>query len=63
MTDDELINEIEAPRGLMIAVATSGQRIQEVNNHYSQRRFRIAVERFRPRDLYDIVHLLENARG
>jgi hypothetical protein len=63
MTDDEVISEIEARRGLMTALATGGPRIQEVNNQYTQRRFRIAVERSRPRDLYDIVHVLENARG
>ena len=44
MTDDELIAEIEAQRSLMIAVATGGPRIQEVNSQYIQRRQRIAEE-------------------
>jgi hypothetical protein len=47
MTDDELINEIEAQRGLIIAVATGGPRIQEVNAQYVQRRTNIATELFR----------------
>ncbi len=44
MTDDELVNEIEAQRSLMIAVATGGPRIQEVNGQYVERRGRIAAE-------------------
>ena len=44
MTDDELIIEIEAQRSLMIAVATGGPRIQEVNGQYVARRQRIAEE-------------------
>lgn len=44
MTDEELINEIEAQRGLMIAVSTGGPRIQEVNNQYIVRKRRIAEE-------------------
>src|ERR1051325_3627942 len=44
MTDAELISEIEAQRGLMIAVATGGPRIQEVNEQYAERRRRIAEE-------------------
>jgi hypothetical protein len=44
VTDDQLTTEIEAQRGLMIAVATGGPRIQEVNNQYIQRRARIVAE-------------------
>lgn len=44
MTDDEIIAEIEAQRSLMIAVATGGPRIQEVNGQYMARRDRIATE-------------------
>ena len=44
LTDDELIAEIEAQRSLMIAVATGGPRIQQVNDQYIQRRERIATE-------------------
>lgn len=44
MTDDELIAEIEAQRSLMVAVATGGPRIQEVNQEYTERRGRIATE-------------------
>jgi hypothetical protein len=47
MTDDELVSEIEAQRGLMIAVATGGPRIQEVNEQYALRRYRIAYELLR----------------
>jgi hypothetical protein len=44
MTDEELIAEIEAQRSLMIAVATGGPRIQEVNGEYVQRRNRMRVD-------------------
>lgn len=44
MTDDELVAEIEAQRGLMIAVATGGPRIQQMNGQYTERRDRIATE-------------------
>ncbi|MEK7408677.1 MAG: hypothetical protein AAB225_26725 [Acidobacteriota bacterium] len=44
MTDEELIAEIEAQRSLMIAVATGGPRIQQVNGQYVERRERIATE-------------------
>jgi hypothetical protein len=44
MTDDELVGEIEAQRSLMVATATGGPRIQEVNQQYEQRRGRIATE-------------------
>ena len=44
MTDAELIDEVEAQRGLMVAVATGGPRIQEVNSQYIQRRMEIASE-------------------
>jgi hypothetical protein len=52
MTDDELIAEIEAQRGLMIAVATGGPRIETVNEQYAIRRDRIATE-LRRRGLLD----------
>jgi len=52
MTDEELIREIEAQRALMVAVATGGPRIQEVNQQYIERRERIAVE-LRRRGLED----------
>jgi len=52
MTEDELIAEIEAQRSLMIAVATGGPRIQEVNDQYTLRREQIAVE-LRRRGLVD----------
>lgn len=44
MTDEELIAEIEAQRSLMIAVATGGPRIQQVNGQYVDHRDRIATE-------------------
>lgn len=44
MTDDERIKGIEAQRGLMIAVATGGPRIQQVNDQFMQRRDEIAEE-------------------
>ncbi|MBW1949318.1 MAG: hypothetical protein JRJ18_07200 [Deltaproteobacteria bacterium] len=52
MTDDELIREIEAQRSLMVAVATGGPRIQEVNQQYAERRERITAE-LRRRGLED----------
>lgn len=44
MTDNELITAIEAQRALMIAVATGGPRIQEVNVEYTHRRAEIGDE-------------------
>lgn len=44
MTDDELVSEIEAQISVMVAVATGGPRIQEVNDQYIERRHRIAAE-------------------
>jgi hypothetical protein len=44
MTDEELITEIEAQRGLMMTVATGGPRIQVTNAQYIERRDRIAAE-------------------
>ncbi|MBF0354973.1 MAG: hypothetical protein HQL43_07045 [Alphaproteobacteria bacterium] len=44
MTDNELIAEIEAQKSLMIAVATGGPRIQDVNQQYADRRERISEE-------------------
>lgn len=41
MTDEKLITEIEAQKALMVAVATGGPRIEEVNREYVQRRARI----------------------
>lgn len=41
MTDDELIAEIEAQKALMVAVATGGPRIQEVDPEYRRRRIKI----------------------
>lgn len=52
MTDDELIAEIEAQRSLMVAVATGGPRIQEVNQQYIERRDRISAD-LRRRGLED----------
>ena len=52
MTDDDLITEIQAQRSLMVAVATGGPRIQEVNQQYTDRRERIAAE-LRRRGLED----------
>lgn len=52
MTDDELLKEIEAQRSLMIAVATGGPRIQDVNRQYTDRRNLIAEE-LRRRNLKD----------
>ncbi len=40
-THQDLINEIEAQRSLMMAVATGGPRIQAVNDEYQRRRTRI----------------------
>jgi len=44
MSDDELLSEIEAQRSLMVAVATGGPRIPEVNDQYKARRDCIASE-------------------
>jgi hypothetical protein len=44
MTDEELIGEVEAQRSLMVAVATGGPRIQQINDQYVVRRNRIATE-------------------
>ncbi len=44
MTDEELIREIECQRGLMMAVATGGPRIETVNPEYLARRRRIQAE-------------------
>jgi len=52
MTDEEFIAEIEKQRSLMIAVATGGPRIQEVNEEFVQRRERIATE-LRRRNIED----------
>jgi hypothetical protein len=52
MTDEELIEEVEHQRHLMIAVATGGPRIQEVNQLYVDRRARIAPE-LRRRNIND----------
>jgi hypothetical protein len=41
VTEEELIEEIEAQRDLMISVSTGGNRIQEVNDEYKARRQRI----------------------
>lgn len=41
MTDAELIQEIEAQRNLMVAVATGGPRIDSVNAEYQERQERI----------------------
>lgn len=42
-TNEELIKSIEAQRGLMIAVATGGPRIQGVNAEYQDRRDKLAA--------------------
>lgn len=52
MTDDQLVIEIEAQRNLMVAVATGGPKIQDVNDLYRERRDRIAQE-LRHRNLAD----------
>jgi len=52
MTDDELVTEVEAQRSLMVAVATGGPRIQDVNQQYVERRERIGAE-LRRRGLED----------
>lgn len=44
MTDPQLLVEIEAQRALMIAVATGGPRIDDVNADYAERRIRLAPE-------------------
>lgn len=44
MTDEELIQELEAQHGLMSAVATGGPRIQDRNREYVERRAQIAQE-------------------
>lgn len=41
MTEQELVEEIESQRDLMISVSTGGSRIQEVNDEYKARRQRI----------------------
>jgi hypothetical protein len=52
MSDEELITEIEAQRGIMVAVATGGPKIQQHNNSYVERRGRIAAE-LKRRDIDD----------
>jgi hypothetical protein len=52
MSDEELITEVEAQRGIMVAVSTGGPRIQQVNSEYVGRRERIAAE-LRRRDISD----------
>jgi hypothetical protein len=52
MTDNELLREIEVQRNLMVAVATGGPKIQEVNHQYAERRDRIRQE-LRIRNLKD----------
>jgi hypothetical protein len=44
MTDEELVAEVEAQRSIMVAVATGGPRIQDVNHQYVQRRARLTTE-------------------
>ena len=44
MTDEELIEELEAQQGLMSAVATGGPRIQERSREYVERRARLVDE-------------------
>jgi hypothetical protein len=41
VTDEELVEEIQAQRDLMISVSTGGDRIQSVNDEYKVRRERI----------------------
>ena len=43
MSTEDLMEEIEAQRSIMISVATGGPRIQTVNREYIQRRARIAA--------------------
>jgi hypothetical protein len=44
VTEPELIEEVEAQRSLMVAVATGGPRIDDVNTRYVQRREAIRLE-------------------
>ena len=41
MTDIECANELQAEKAVMMAVATGGPRIQEMNEEYAQRRLKI----------------------
>jgi len=41
VTEEELLEEIESQRNLMISVSTGGNRIQNVNDEYKERRERI----------------------
>jgi hypothetical protein len=52
MTDEELIQELEAQQSLMSAVATGGPRIQDRNREYVERRGRLSEE-LRRRGLED----------
>jgi len=52
MSDKELLEEIESLRGLMIAVATGGPRIDDVRAEYQRRRESIAAG-LKERDLKD----------
>lgn len=52
MTDDELVKAIEAQQAVMVAVATGGPRIQDLNWGYTQRRTDIGNE-LRRRGLED----------
>ena len=44
MTDRELVEAIEAQRGLMVGVATGGPRIQAVSGDYAERRVAIRAD-------------------
>ncbi len=52
LTDEEIIKDIEAQRSLLIAVATGGPRIKDVNDEYKTRRERIR-EALKSRSLRD----------
>ncbi len=59
MTDEELIEQIEAQRGLMISVSTGGPSIQSVNEEYRQRKEQIRADLSRrgiddPNPYYDV---------
>jgi hypothetical protein len=44
MSPEELVKEVEAQRNLMVAVATGGPKIDQVNDEYVSRRMRISAE-------------------
>lgn len=58
MTDDELIKEIEAQRGLMVAVATGGPRVDR-----GVQELRLRLEQAHTEEQYQAIGLLRVCSG